>query len=170
MASLIEELIITLEAEDALYAELLPTVEKKTKVIIDNDLEALQTISALEQTIVDQILGLEHKRSGIVQNIGVVLGKKADTLTLKVLVEILQKQPKEQKQLSELHDRLAKSLNRIREVNAQNKILIEQSLEMIEFNMNYLQSARMVPGNNYTRAASTVNVPLNQTGIFDAKQ
>jgi hypothetical protein len=57
------------------------------------------------------------------------------------------------------------------EINARNKTLIEQSLEMIEFNMNFIQSTRMAPGNNtYTRGASQYGNDSYQAGMFDAKQ
>jgi hypothetical protein len=49
--------------------------------------------------------------------------------------------------------------------------LIENSLEMIEYNMNFIQSTRMSPGsNNYNRDASTsYGIDLGP-GAFDAKQ
>ena len=52
----------------------------------------------------------------------------------------------------------------------ENKKLIEQSLEMISYNMNILQSTRIVPGNNYTRNAGQWDMTASQTGMFDAKQ
>ena len=38
MASLIEELISTLTEEEALYEEMIPVSEEKTRVIVANDL------------------------------------------------------------------------------------------------------------------------------------
>ena len=49
-------------------------------------------------------------------------------------------------------------------------ISFEQSLEMISYNMNLLQSTRIVPGNNYTKNAGQWNMTASQTGMFDAKQ
>ena len=49
--------------------------------------------------------------------------------------------------------------------------LIEQSLEMIEFNMNLIQSTRMSPGSgSYTKSAYENDAPAWQTGMFDARQ
>lgn len=47
-----------------------------------------------------------------------------------------------------LHDELQQTMKRLVDVNTKNKNLIENSLEMIEFNMNFIQSTRMSPGNN----------------------
>lgn len=170
MASLIEELITTLEKENEIYKELIPIAEKKTRVIIKNDLEALREITKNEQDAVDRITALEGKREEVVTNIGIVLNQKAEELNLKKIIQILKKQPEEQQKLSRLRDSLKASVNRLSQINAQNKVLIDESLEMIEFNMNLIQSTRMSPGNNYDRGAQTTNTPLVSNGRFDARQ
>lgn len=170
MASLIEELISTLEEENKLYEELIPVAESKTRIIIKNDLESLQKITEKEQDFVDEISSLEHKREKIVSNVGVVLSRNPKELTLKEIILILKKQPQEQQQLSRLRDSLIRSINRLSQINSQNKALIDESLEIIEFNMNLIQSTRMSPGNNYDKGAQTTNVPLVSSGSFDAKQ
>ena len=167
MASLIEELIDTLEKEDSIYEELLPVVEKKAQIIIKNDLEELQHITAVEQNFIDQITGLEHNRNKIISNIA---NRKVETLNLKAIVAMLEKQPAEQERLGNLHDALINKLGRLKEYNLQNKALIEQSLEMIEFSMNVIQSDRVAPVNNYNKSASTQDIPISQMGMFDAKQ
>lgn len=170
MASLMEELIMTLEKEDAIYKELIPIAEKKTRVIIKNDLEALREITKSEQDAVDRITALENKREEVVTNIGIVLNQKPEELNLKKIIRILKKQPKEQQRLSQLRDSLKANVNRLSQINVQNKVLIDESLEMIEFNMNLIQSTRMSPGNNYDRGAQTTNTPLVSNGRFDARQ
>lgn len=171
MASLIEELVDTLKAEEEIYKELLPVSEKKTNIIIQNDLDALQEIVELEQLMIEKLNPLERKRAEVIANVETVLNKKPGTLNLKSMIELFEKQPKEQRELSLLHDSLKTTINRLVEINDRNKSLIEQSLEMIEFNMNLIQSTRMSPGtNNYTKGASQVEVPISRTGMFDAKQ
>jgi hypothetical protein len=83
----------------------------------------------------------------------------------------MEKQPKEQKALSTIHDNLNNTIQRLVVINNRNKSLIQQSLEMIEFNMNFIQSTRMSPGNNtYTKGASQYEAPASRIGMFDAKQ
>lgn len=105
-------------------------------------------------------------------NIGTVINRNPATLDMKMLIKLFEKQPEEQRKLSIIHDSLKATLKRLAEVNERNKSLIEQSLEMIEFNMNLIQSTRMSPGtNNYTRRASTAwDAQASHTGMFDAKQ
>lgn len=170
MASLMEELIATLQNEMAAYQEMLPVAEEKTYAIISNDLQKLQQITDLEQETIGKISMLEQKRAGVISNIAVVLSKKPSELTLPMLIELLERQPKEQKQLAELHKNMQELLKRLVEINGHNKNLIEQSLEMISYNMNLIQSARIVPGNNYTKNAGQWDMTASQTGMFDAKQ
>ena len=171
MASLLEELIGVLDKELDLYQNLIPVSEEKTRIIVRNDLNGLQEITAKEQAVVDSIRALERRRDEIMANIKTVLNRKSDQLNLGTLIQILDKQPEEQKKLSALHDNLKNTIGRLTEINARNKTLIEQSLEMIEFNMNFIQSTRMAPGNNtYTRGASQYGNDSYQAGMFDAKQ
>jgi predicted transcriptional regulator len=105
------------------------------------------------------------------KDISIVLGKKDESLNLSDLIKLLGQQEKEQRALSLLHDRFKETVNTLVEINNRNKSLIQQSLEMIEFNMNFLQSTRMSPGNNtYTKSASQDSEGSMQTGMFDAKQ
>lgn len=166
-----EELVMTLKQEQELYLELLPIAEKKTQIIIKNDLESLQDITEQEQRAVEKVNALEKKREEVITNIGIVISKDPSTLKIRTLIKLLETQPKEQKELSQIHENLKKTVNRLMEINSHNKSLIEQSLEMIEFNMNFIQSTRMSPGtNNYNKSAAAATNSVSQTGMFDAKQ
>lgn len=171
MASLIEELVTVLKQEEEVYKSLLPVVEQKTQIIIRNDLTALQKITEQEQFAVERINALEHKRDEVIVNMGIVLSRDPRTLTLKKLIGLLDRQPKEQRELTLLHDSLTMILKKLSDANLRNQSLIEQSLEMIEFNMNLIQSTRMSPGSgNYTKNAYENSAPVGQTGMFDARQ
>lgn len=171
MASIIEELITTLEQECKLYEELIPIAEEKTKIIIKNDLESLHRITEQEQLAVDKVNVLEKKREEVILNVGTVLNKKAATLTVGKIIKILDKQPKDQQELANVHDNLKKVVYQLIDINKYNASLIQQSLEMIEFDLNLIQSTRTSPGNNnYTKGASTMEAPIGLTGVFDAKQ
>ncbi len=171
MAGLIDELVNVMSQENDIYRELIPIAEEKTRVIIKNDLDALQKITEQEQLTIEKINALEKKREEVVINIGTVLSRDPKELNMKALIKIMGKQPEEQKELSRIHDELNVNLRRLVTINDRNKELINQSLEMIEFNMNLIQSTRMAPGvNNYTRSAGESSIRQAGTGMFDAKQ
>lgn len=173
MASLIEELVTVLKEETVVYEELIPVAHSKTPVIVENNLEKLQAITEREQELVDRITHLENKRMRVVKNIAIVLGKHETQIKSKDIIESMVREPETQKQIQILHDQLRNTIQQLIEINNRNKSLINQSLEMIEFNMNFIQSTRMAPGNNnYTRGAVNMNMaaPNPQTRAFDAKR
>ena len=165
-----EELISTLSQEKDLYLALLPIAEEKTKAIVANDLEELQRITSKEQAAVDRVNALERKRGEVIENMGIVLGRKPQELTLTELIRVAEKQPKEKAALTELKDALGKAVRKLADLNERNRVLIQHSLDMIQFNMNIIQSTRMVQGNNYTKNAGESDLGATQTGMFDAKQ
>lgn len=167
-----EELIVVLEKERDIYQSLIPISEKKTLALVKSDLKALQTVTDEEQRLLDQVYAADKKREQIIANMGVVLNKDPKELDLTTLAKLMGKQPEEKKKLSQLHDSLRLVMKRLVAVNEKNKELIENSLEMIEFNMNFIQSTRMSPGsNNYNRNASTNGYGVDLgPGAFDAKQ
>lgn len=171
MASLIEELVDTLGREEKIYADLIPIQEEKLRAVIANDLDAMRRLSDDEQNLVDEVGNLETKRIRIVKDISTVLGKGSGIMNLEQIVATLKNQPKEQKKLCELHDRLRRTVSRLQELNVQNKDLLSQAMEMVEFNMNVIRSTRMSSGSsNYSSSAAQVDLPDMETGTFDAKQ
>ena len=171
MASLMEELITTLDAEEILYRQLIPIEEDKTRAVIANDLESLQDIAVREHDLVDQTSAMEQKRERIAVDIATVLGKDPKTITLEQIAEALKNQPEDRKKLQVIHDRLKKTVARLQELNEQNKLLLKEAMEMVEFNMNVIRSTRMSSGSsNYSSNAAQVDLPEVGGGTFDAKQ
>lgn len=171
MASIIEELVDVLNKENEIYLELIPVAETKAQIIIKNDLIELQKVNDTEQEIIESILLLEKRREDVVNNIALVLNKNTKDLNLKKIIELLGNQPKEQLILSQLYDKLTNSVQRLVEINSRNKMLIEESLDMIQFNMNLLNSTRVSPGSNtYNKSAFENKNQSYDSGIFDTKQ
>ena len=96
MAGLIDELVNVMSQENDIYRELIPIAEEKTRVIIKNDLDALQKITEQEQLTIEKITALEKKREEVVINIGTVLSRDPKELNMKALIKIMGKQPEEQ--------------------------------------------------------------------------
>ena len=173
MASIMDELVNVLQVELDTYKEFIPILQDKTQAIVKNDVERLQTISTTEQFYLDKINGLERKREEIVKNIAIVFDKDYRTLNIRTIIELIDKQPKDQFALSKLYDEIKITVKTILDINEHNKTLIEQSLEMIEFNMNVIKSTWMSPGsNNYDKGARVngLDSPSYGEQTFDAKQ
>lgn len=172
MASLIRDLITVLTEEEEIYEYLLPITREKKQVIIKNDLQSLRNITVEEQKAVEILNVLERRREEVIVNIGTVLGMDANTMKISNVISILDKQPEEQKELKEVHGKLKATVGELKRLNDLNRVLMEQSLEMIAFDLNVLQSMKGVPlSNNYNKKArQQFDNGSFSKGVFDAKQ
>lgn len=172
MASLMENLIEVLEQECSEYEGLLGLSQKKTPVIVSGNLEELQKITDDEQRLVSRIGRLEKKRKEVIADIANVLNKDVEGLKLDQLVDLLAARPAEQQKLAAVHDRLRGSVRELQRVNEQNKELLSNALEVVEFEMNLLQAAKAAPETaNYTKGAYNTGDTMGvMSGGFDAKQ
>ena len=172
MASLMENLVDILDKEGTLYEQLLGLSSQKTSVIVKGDLEALAKITDEEQCVVSDIQSLEKKRVEAMKDIANVLNMDVNSLKLTDLIEVLEKRPVDQKNLTLQRDRLVGVAGNVRRVNGQNQELLRSSLEMVQFEMNIIQASKRAPETaNYSRALGTTGECLGYTsGGFDAKQ
>lgn len=170
MASLIEELIDVLEKECTIYEGLCQVSSKKTEVIVQGDIGELQKITEQEQNVIDDVLVLEKQRQNIVKNIAVVLNQEPRNITIADIVRIMEKQPEFQKPLSELHRRLKTAVQKLQQENEWNRELLEDALEMTEFNINILQTAGQAPETaNYDKKSYSGELLGVATSQFDSK-
>ena len=167
-----EDLIEVLERENEAYQKLLVLSSQKTPVIISADLEALAKITDEEQEVVNQVNSLDRKRQTSMKDIANVINKDVNTLKLTDLIDMLKTRPTEQQRLAAIYDNLSDTLGQVKRVNEQNRELIENSLEMVEFDMNVLQAYKAAPETaNYTNNAYSAGTYMGSNkGGFDAKQ
>lgn len=170
MASLIEELINVLEEECVIYENLYEVSTKKTEVIVKADIDELQKITEHEQNVIDEVLVLEKRRQTIVSNIAVVLNQDPKTLTIADIIRIMENQPQFRQPLSELHKRLRNIAQQLQQTNVWNRELLENALEMTEFNINILQTAGQAPETaNYDKKSYSGDLLGVATSQFDSK-
>ena len=172
MASLMENLIDVLRKESSEYEELLKLSREKTPIIVSGNLENLQKITDEEQELVGRIHHLDKKRMEVTADIANVLNKDVTALKLKNLIEMLSGRAEEAKSLTEVHDRLQSVVRELQRVNEHNSELLQESLEMIAFEMNLVQSMKTAPETaNYNRGAYSAGDTMGVSSHgFDAKQ
>lgn len=172
MASLMENLIEVLNQESVEYEGLLTLSQNKTPIIVSGDLENLEKITDDEQILVSRIANLEKKRREVIADIANVLNRDVEKLKLANLIEMLAGRPEEQAQLAAAHDRLQSSVRGLQRANEQNRELLTNALEMVEFEMTLLQSMKTAPETaNYTKSAYNSGSQIGMSGKgFDAKQ
>lgn len=170
MASLVEELIDVLNEEEKMYQIFMEFGEQKRQILIKADVPALNALTAKEQTTSDDLLVLSNKQSRILQDIATVLGKTEEQMTVSRLIELMSTQPGIQKQLIEARNQLLETAARVAEMNRQNEVLIQQAIEMAEFDITLFKSLRQAPETaNYDKNAYNTGTLLGSSG-FDTKQ
>ena len=171
MASLIDELISILTEENKEYQDLVILSHEKTNVIVKGDIDYLKQITEVEQNFIARITKLEKKRTEVVKDIGTVLCKDPEELTVKVIIDLLKGQDDARTRLASVYDELRITLKNMTTVNELNKNLVNQSLELVQFDLNLLQNAYQEPEMaNYSQNAYSAGYKSGGIGSFDTKR
>lgn len=168
MASLVEELVQVLEAEQEIYETLIGYGEQKTDILIQGDVAALEKLSGLEQLAGDKLIAQSNKQIQLLKDIASVLGKAKEKMTVTRLIELLDSQPQVQEKLTAARDHVIEAANKMQSLNEQNAVLIRQAIELNEFDLTLFKSMRQAPETaNYDRSAVNTGSLLGGGG-FDA--
>ncbi len=172
MASLMDDLIQVLENENKEYEKLAKLSKEKKQVIIDANVPALEKIVDLEQDVASKIQNLDNKRQKVMHDMSVVLNKSDQNFTVDTVIEMLNSQPEEQQRLIDVKKQLKTTLDEVRRINEQNQTLLNQALELVEFDLTLFRSMRTAPETaNYNKGAYSAGsaIGVSRNG-FDAKQ
>ncbi|MCL2052740.1 MAG: flagellar protein FlgN [Lachnospiraceae bacterium] len=172
MASLIDSLIEVLENIGNEYENLLGLSMKKTPVIIAGDLNQLAVITDEEQLIVSKINKFDLQMQKTLKEIAGVINTDVSELDLMVIIGFMGPKPEERQKLAVIHDKLKSLVMQVSRINDQNGELIKDALEMVQFEMNILQSTKSAPETaNYDRSAYNAGSVIGVAAKgFDARQ
>ena len=168
MASLVEELLVGMKKEDACYTRLLELSENKRQAIIAGAVADLEEVTATEESISSDLKNLENKRVSILRDMAVVLGHDGEQLTVTNVIEQLDGQPKEQSDLTAARDALVDVATRLQTANAQNSVLLQQALEMVEFDLTLFKSLKQARPSIWSNCRSRWK--LLRSSSFDTSQ
>ena len=143
MASLIDLLIDDLNNEDTGYNKLLDLSNDKTSAIVKGDVDELQKIFLQEQKLIEELETVEQKRQEDVKEICSILRLPYEQIRVEHIVQILEKKPKEHDALEEVYLRLKRTLNQLTTVNDNNKLLLKESMDMIQFELDLAKNSIM---------------------------
>lgn len=172
MASLMENLIEVLDLEGQEYENLRGLSMKKTPAIVAGNLEELAIITDEEQIVVGRINHLDIRRQEVFADIANVINRDVKVLKVSDLVDMLAGRPEEQQKLAKVHDKLKTVVNEVKRINEQNRVLLQNALEMVEFDMNILQSMKAAPETaNYNKGAYNAGTHMGVgTNGFDTRR
>lgn len=170
MASLVDELINILEEEENVYLELKNFGELKKDILIRNDVPELEKLTAREQVAADTLLALSNRQIQVLTDIANVLGRSEDKMTVTKLIGLLDSEPATQSRLRVAKEKLCSQAEQVNSLNQQNAALLNQALELTEFDITLFKSMRQAPETaNYNKSAYNTGTLLGSS-LFDAKQ
>jgi len=172
VASLLENLIDVLDRENAAYERVAVLAESKTSAIVAGDIENLGKIMEEEQEIVGKIQGMEKQRDKFLADIANVVNRDVETLKLIDLIQMLESMPDQKQKLEDVQTDLRKTIDKLRETNGKNQLLLSERLDMVNFNLDMIRAMKSAPQTaNYSKNAYTNGQSLGILhGGFDAKQ
>jgi len=165
MAGLLYELMDTLEKQLVLFDGLIAYAAEKKELIVKNNTADLSRLTTDENSVVTKIQKLDKTRVVLMNDIANVLGKDTG-LTLTELCALIQNQPEYERAL-QLTEQTREKIEALKLLNDQNKILVDSSLEYINFTINAIRSSLMPEQAIYAADGEELGV---RRGFFDAKQ
>ena len=166
MASIMDEFISVLEEENKAYEDLSFISRKKTETIIYAKIDELMKITEQEQEIMGKILNLDKRRVKVREEMAGILKVPAKSLTLLNMATILDKRPEEKERILKLREDIRLTLIEVARINKENEMLLKQSLEMLEYDMNLIRSTRQAPTTaNYDKNAASTETILPGSGF-----
>lgn len=157
MAGMIDQLIEVLTEQHIRCEELYGLALEKKDVIVKNDVEELQKITNLENMVISQNNRLERQRITLTEDISEVLGKRGQLNELSALVDAMEGQP-QQEPLREIGIKLRDILNKLKDANEFNKVLIVNALDYVDYSLNVIRTSAQAEGPEYPDAI--VSAPL----------
>lgn len=152
-----------LQSELGLHRRLLGIAEGKRDTIVAGDIEVFSNLLKQEQEMLEQGQQLRHIRETIMNALAKEISIDVSNLRM---AQILEQAPEPLRQeLAGLQGNLRELLERLRDVNDRNMVLIRQSLSFVKEIMNYIM------GGDDTKAYNQQGENPEQTGggkIFNA--
>ena len=170
MASLMDNLVEVLEEENTQYRRLVELSKIKKEAIIKADIRSLEEITDQEQDVSSLLRNLDIRRDDVLKDMAEVLGKDFEEMTITRLISYLEQQPAEQERLAQIRQKILDTGTEMQEWNKRNEALLNQAMEMVEFDLTLFRSMRQAPETaNYNKNAYNTGDLLGNSG-FDTKQ
>ncbi|WP_352418280.1 flagellar protein FlgN [Proteiniborus sp.] len=164
MKNLVEELRDVLLEELKAYEEMLELTTKKTDIISSGRINDLDNITQMENILILRLGQLEDRREKVANNIEKQFNMK-DNLTIKDILSYIDDADETKQDIEKTTNKLSQVLNSLKEKNDLNSLLIKDTLEYIELNINLLTNAsdQGTYNNKVQKEQSSPNVSLFDT-------
>lgn len=169
MAGIIDNLVEVLEQEKECYEGLLTLANYKAEAVMNKKLELISEIVGREEAFIGRVNMLEKRRESLIKDIALVTGMDYKSITVTKLVDKLGKQVEVTEKMLGFRESILQIITQLKAQNEINVKLLEQSLELVDFTVNALQSTQAVaPNMGYGRPGDEHT--FETRSFFDTKQ
>ncbi len=169
MAGIVYELIDTLEEERDCYDGLCILAKYKEEAIVNKQIDFLQEVVKREEEFAGRVSLLEKRRDALLNDIAIVTGVSPKEINVTKLINKLGVDNDASKRLLVLREQLLEKIGSLKKQNELNAMLIEHSLELVNFTIKAIESTRMqIPATSYSKDGD--NLGTTNHSFFDKKQ
>ncbi len=136
MELLLDKLLVLLAGETEVLRCLLSVMQKEKGVMVESDLDGLNTLSKEKEILLLKIRIFEEQRLKIIKSLADFTGNESEKLTLNKLAQIV-KEPYSSRFENE-HSRFSSLLQTIQEVNQGNMYLMNHSLGVVRSSLKLI--------------------------------
>ncbi|MDF2595973.1 MAG: flagellar protein FlgN [Clostridia bacterium] len=170
MAGIIYELIEVLEEQRECYEGLCTLARYKQEAVVAKNLELLQEVVTTEEQFAGRLTILDKKREQLLKDVSIVTGMNYKELNVTGIAEKLGQNNEASKKLVKIRGELHQLIEELKKQNELNAILINQSLEFVDFTINAIESTQSyIQPSGYNKPGED-NIGHNQRSYFDKKQ
>ncbi|ONI37847.1 hypothetical protein AN639_08745 [Candidatus Epulonipiscium fishelsonii] len=173
MAGIIYDLVDILEQQKECYEGLYTLATYKTQAIVNKEINFLQDVVNREEEFLGRMAILDKKREETFNDIALVTGLNPKTITITIIIQKMGENLDVSKTLVKLREDLLGVIKKVKRENDQNKLLLEQSIEFVNFSLNAIKSTKFTPmEHNYTKASlqQSLSQSLDTISMFDSKR
>ena len=156
-----ENLLNILDEELELYKTILELSNNKTTLLKENKVKEIEATTKEEEALVATVIEKEKTRMQEVKNICKRYGKPEKNLKIEELCEFIDNSHEE---LMNYKKQITEILDELKRVNKTNSVLINSSLDYVNFAVNMLTET-----NNNTYQAGGMKNSIPQRNLFDMK-
>ena len=170
MAGIVYELMDVLQAQQECYEGLNLLATYTQTAIVKKQLEFLNDIVHTEEQFLGRLNLLDQKRESLMKDIAIVTGLNMKTITLSGIIKKIGAETEVGLQLTTLKNGIKGQLDQLRSQSELNKVLLDQSLEIVDFTIKAMGSMKGYSYvGNYNKPGEEPNVEHTQS-LFDKKQ
>ncbi|OON95701.1 MAG: hypothetical protein ATN36_00925 [Epulopiscium sp. Nele67-Bin005] len=173
MAGIIFNLSDVLTDQIECYEGLYTLSTYKKTAIVNKDLDLLKEVTAREEEFLGRINILNQQRESILKDIALVSALDYKTITITTLVKKIGESKDISIKLLAQRDELHQVLDKVKAQNNQNKQLLAQSMEFVEYNLNAITSTQfegMTPNYSKPKGFGNSYGGDDSISLFDFKQ